>query len=160
MGAVAHAPWPSRLGLLGSQVASRGPRGPAGDVFISIHFLSRSQGPAGDASRGPQGPAGDVFTSILQHFSSFLHLHPSLRKPLKGLFKASKRPLLGPRAPRIGVGGLCLPMYTPPALALSAPTPGPWGPVIPFAKSFEGLSKAFKRPSKAFRSPFEAFYGL
>ena len=64
--------------------ASRGPQGPAGDVFISIHFLSRSQGPAGDASRGPQGPAGVVFTSILQHFSSFLHLHPSLRKPFKG----------------------------------------------------------------------------
>ena len=66
-------------------VASRGPQGPAGDVFMSIHLLSRSQGPAGDASRGPQGPAGDVFISILHHFSSSLHLHPSLRKPFKGL---------------------------------------------------------------------------
>ena len=29
-----------------------------------FNFLSRSQGPAGDASRGPQGPAGVVFISI------------------------------------------------------------------------------------------------
>ena len=43
---------------------------------------------------------------------------------MKGLV----RPLLGPRAPRVLVGGSA--PHTLPALALSAPTPGPWAGLI------------------------------